>query len=116
MEVEYGAAFKRQLKRLARRYRRIKSDIGPVIEALRAGKTPGEQMTGHDYTLYKVRAQNSDSQRGKSGGYRIIYYLKTNTRCILVTIYAKSDQEDIAPDVANRLLSEVEREFELGSQ
>ena len=111
MEVEYGTAFKRQLKRLARRYRRIKNDIDPIIQALNAGETPGDQMTGHGYTLYKVRSQNSDSQRGKSGGYRVIYYLKTDTRCILVTIYSKSDQADVEPEVLNRLMNEIEQAF-----
>jgi len=35
----------------------------------------------------KVRLRNSDAQRGKSGGYRVIYYLKTKAKIILVTIY-----------------------------
>lgn len=112
MNVEYGRSFKRQLKRLARRYRRIKSDLEPILEALNAGETPGDQMTGHGYTLYKVRAANSDSQRGKSGGYRVVYYLKTDTRCVLVTVYSKSEQEDIAPDALDRLMNEVLQEME----
>ncbi|MCP4494002.1 MAG: type II toxin-antitoxin system RelE/ParE family toxin, partial [Gammaproteobacteria bacterium] len=58
--------------------------------------------------LYKVRAKNSDSQRGKSGGYRIIYYLKTETHCILVAIYSKSDQGDITTEALNRLLTDIE--------
>ena len=111
MEIEYTDAFKRQLKRLARRYRQIKKDIAPVINALLADKTPGDQIIGTDYTLYKVRAKNSNSQRGKSGGYRIIYYLKTNTRCILVTIYSKSDQEDISLDALNQLLKEITKKL-----
>ena len=80
MDVEYSAAFKRQLKRLSRRYRQIKQDIKPIVDALIAGETPGDQMTGSDYALYKVRAKNSDSQRGKSGGCRVIYYLRTHTQ------------------------------------
>ena len=111
MEIEYTDAFKRQLKRLARRYRQIKKDIAPVINALLADKTPGVQIIGTDYTLYKVRAKNSNSHRGKSGGYRIIYYLKTNTRCILVTIYSKSDQEDISLDALNQLLKEITKKL-----
>ena len=71
MQVEYSTSFKRQLKRLARRYRQIKSDIKPIIDALIEGETPGDQITGTGYTLYKVRAKNSGSQRGKSGGYRV---------------------------------------------
>jgi len=109
MEIEYGEGFKRQLKRLARRYRQIKKDIDPIINALIAGETPGDQVTGTDYTLYKVRAKNSDSNRGKSGGYRVIYYLKTNTHYTFVTIYSKSDQEDIASDVLDRMINEIKR-------
>ncbi len=109
MEIIYGEGFQRQLKRLARRYRQIKKDIKPIIDALQADETPGDQIIGTDYTLYKVRAKNSDANRGKSGGYRVIYYLKTSTRCTLVTIYSKSDQDDIAPDVLDRMLSEITR-------
>ena len=112
MKVEYSTAFKRQLKRLFRRYRQIKNDIKPVIDVLEEGKTPGDQITGTGYTLYKVRAKNSDSQRGKSGGYRMIYYLKTETHCILVTLYSKSDQGDIAANELKDLLTEIESNME----
>lgn len=110
-EVVYGHAFKRQLRKLARRYRHIKTDITPVIESLQAGETPGDRLTGYDHPLYKVRAANSDSQRGKSGGYRIIYYVKTEDSCALVTIYSKSDQGDVAPTKLRELMAEVEVEL-----
>ena len=109
MDVEYSESFKRQLKRLSRRYRQIKNDIKPIIDSLIDGETPGDQIAGTTYTLYKVRAKNSDSQRGKSGGYRVIYYLKTKTKCILVTLYSKSDQGDITSDKLKCLLIEIEK-------
>ena len=112
MEVRYSGGFKRQIKRLARRYRQIKNDIESIINELIADETPGEQISGTDYTLYKVRAKNSDNNRGKSGGYRVIYYLKTTTSCTLVTIYSKSDQGDITPDELARLLNKIENESE----
>ena len=96
MDVEYSEAFKHQLKRLSRRYRHIKNDVKPIVDELADGTTPGDKITGTSYVLFKARAKNSDAQRGKSGGYRVIYYLKSNTRCILVTIYSKSDQGDIS--------------------
>ncbi|MFT5162812.1 MAG: mRNA-degrading endonuclease RelE of RelBE toxin-antitoxin system [Alteromonadaceae bacterium] len=108
MKVEYSEAFKRQLKRLARKYRQIKKDIKPVIDALEAGDICGDQVTGVNYTLYKVRAVNSDSKRGKSGGYRVIYYLKTQTRCILVTLYSKAEQSDISANDLERILKDIE--------
>ena len=110
IQVDYGESFKRQLKRLAKRYRHIKQDLAPIIAALEAGGMPGDQVVGTDYTLYKVRAKNSDSNKGKSGGYRIIYYVVTDTRRILVTIYSKSDQGDIGSSVLNQLLAEINEE------
>lgn len=45
--------------------------------------------------ISKVRVRNRDAGRGKSDGYRVIYYLQTKEEAILVTIYSKSDQSDI---------------------
>lgn len=106
MELSYSAIFLRRIRRLAKRYRSIRNDIQPIIEALQAGETPGDQMTGVGYPIYKVRAPNSDSQRGKSGGYRIIYYLITDERCLLLTIYTKTDQVDVTMEEIRRILAE----------
>ena len=46
--------------------------------------------------IYKVRINNSDITKGKSGGYRVIYLLETQTNIVLLTIYSKSEREDIA--------------------
>ncbi|MES9829213.1 MAG: hypothetical protein ABW201_13175 [Candidatus Thiodiazotropha sp.] len=52
MLVSYSDAFKRQLKRLNRKYRRIRSDVEPLISQLEAGETPGDQIQGTGYTVY----------------------------------------------------------------
>lgn len=110
MRLQYSTTFKRQLKYLARRYRHVKQDIQPIIDALTADETPGDKITGTGHTLYKIRAKNSDSKRGKSGGYRFIYYLKTTEKCILVTVYSKSDQGDISAGELRQLISKIEQE------
>ena len=69
----FSTAFKRQLRDLARRYRNIRSDLLPVLDQLLAGQTPGDQVPGTGYAIYKVRLSNRDAKRGKSGGYRVIY-------------------------------------------
>lgn len=104
----YSAAFKRQLKRLSRKYRHIRSDISPVIDQLIQGDTPGEQFPGLDYTIYKVRARNTDAKRGKSGGYRIVYHLPTDSDRMLVSIYSKSKQVDISASEIKEVISEEE--------
>jgi mRNA-degrading endonuclease RelE of RelBE toxin-antitoxin system len=106
--VSYSDAFKRQLRRLSRKYRRIRSDVQPVITQLEAGETPGDQVQGICHTVYKVRVRNSDAQRGKSGGYRIIYYLPTQDSVLLVTIYSKTEQSDIDDAEVARIVGEEE--------
>ena len=93
--VRYSDTFKRQLKRLSRKYRRIRSDIQPFITQLESGETPGERLQRVNYTLYKARLSNTDAQRGKRGGYRVIYYMKQRDDILLITIYSKTDQADI---------------------
>ena len=110
MAVRYTEAFKRQLKRLARKYRHIRADLEPLIRQLQAGKTPGEQIQGVRYTIFKVRVRNSDAQRGTSGGYRVIYYVVRPDDTLLVTIYSKSEQDDIDGDAIARIVNAAEGE------
>ncbi|MGI2906321.1 hypothetical protein [Tolypothrix sp. VBCCA 56010] len=39
--------------------------------------------------------RNSNIQKGKSAGYRLIYQLESPISILLLTIYSKSDREDI---------------------
>lgn len=93
-EVRFTPEFKRNLRQFAKKYRSIRSDIQPVIELLTQGSLPGDQIPGMTVAIYKVRVRNSDAQRGKSG-YRIIYYLRGVTSIVLITIYSKTEQQDI---------------------
>ncbi|MBI4357586.1 MAG: type II toxin-antitoxin system RelE/ParE family toxin [Gammaproteobacteria bacterium] len=106
MHLEYTAEFKRDLRNLGKKYRHIQQDIQPVIEQLQAGKLVGDQIPGIGYTLFKVRVRNSDVQKGKRSGYRLIYYLRTSRKIILVNIYSKSDQGDISAHQIWRILDE----------
>lgn len=101
VEVRFGKSFKRRLKDLSKRYRQIQKDIQPIITELEQGSFVGDQITGTDHTVFKVRARNSDIPTGKSGGYRLIYQLVSPECVLLLLIYAKSDQADV-------LLEEIE--------
>jgi mRNA-degrading endonuclease RelE of RelBE toxin-antitoxin system len=106
--VETAPTFERDLKRLGRRYRRIQKDLEPLIERLIAGETPGDRVQGVPTVVYKVRLPNRDAGRGKSGGYRVIYYLPSGQVTVLLTIYSKSDQADIqVAEIASILRDEI---------
>jgi mRNA-degrading endonuclease RelE of RelBE toxin-antitoxin system len=97
VQVGYTPLFTRFLKHLTKKYRNVWRDLQSLIERLEAGETPGAQVRGTAYTVYKVRVRNSDISKGKSGGYRVIYYLKTTTSVLLLAIYSKTEQVDITP-------------------
>ncbi|MEB3311013.1 MAG: type II toxin-antitoxin system RelE/ParE family toxin [Snowella sp.] len=96
MEVRFTATFLRRLKALSKRYRKIQSDIQPIIEQLRCGNIIGNQIPNTNLSLFKVRARNSDIPVGKSGGYRIIYQLISSESILFLLIYAKSEQSDVS--------------------
>ncbi len=108
VEVALTSRFQKDLRTLAKHYRRIRSDVQPLIQQLETGELPGDQIAGIKLTLFKVRLKNSDIQKGKSAGYRVVYYLKTKENVILVTIYSKSDQSDIDLNTVKTILAQYE--------
>jgi mRNA-degrading endonuclease RelE of RelBE toxin-antitoxin system len=101
--------FTQNIRRLKKKYRSILQDLEPTIEQLQSGEIIGDQVPGTGYPIFKVRVKNSDAQRGKSGGYRILYYLKTSTRILLLTLYSKSEQDDIAAEDLITIIKDYDR-------
>jgi mRNA-degrading endonuclease RelE of RelBE toxin-antitoxin system len=110
VQLTFTSLFKRRLKGLAKRYRQIQQDIQPVLEQILRGNFVGEQIAGTTYTVYKVRAKNSDAQAGKSGGYRLIYQIEAPSSVILHLIYSKTDQATIAADEIRELIETHQKE------
>jgi mRNA-degrading endonuclease RelE of RelBE toxin-antitoxin system len=103
--VTYTPEFKRNLRHLAKKYRHVHDDIQPIIDQLSAGAKPGDQISGVQLQVFKVRARNSNARRGKSGGYRLIYHLKSEAEVVLITIYSKSEQGDVAASEIRRIIA-----------
>ena len=78
IHVAFSDQFKRDVRRLSKRDRRIRIDLQPVIEQLKSGEILGDRIPDIGYAVFKVRVRNSSAKKGKSGGYRVIYYLKTS--------------------------------------
>lgn len=109
VKVEVSLTFKRNIRNLVKKYRSIRSDIEPIIKQLQNGELPGNQISGIGYKVFKLRVKNSDIAKGKSGGYRLIYYCQTATGIILLTIYTKSEQADITADDLRRIITQYEK-------
>jgi addiction module RelE/StbE family toxin len=95
IEIRLTPEFQRKLKALSKKYRQIQLDLQPILEQLQSETLLGDQISGIGHTVMKVRVKNSDTQKGKSGGYRLIYWIISTNLIILLDIYSKSDQEDV---------------------
>ncbi|HCQ21767.1 MAG: addiction module antitoxin [Aphanizomenon flos-aquae LD13] len=116
IEIAITPRFQRDLRELAKRYRSIRSDIQPLIDQLQAGEIPGDRIAGIKYQVFKVRIKNSNIQKGKSGGYRVIYYLKNAQGIILTTIYSKSDLTDVSNEIIEQAIAQYEEEKTIRDQ
>ncbi|MEH2380715.1 MAG: hypothetical protein V7K27_17835 [Nostoc sp.] len=57
-----------------------------------------------------MRVRNSSIQKGKSAGYRLIYQVESPTSILLLTIYSKSDREDIDLNEIRDIVANFSRE------
>jgi mRNA-degrading endonuclease RelE of RelBE toxin-antitoxin system len=109
IQVEIARPAAKDLKQLSKKYPHVVDDIMDLIDQLAAGDTPGDQIPGVGYTVYKVRIKSSDLSKGKSSGYRAIYYVRLSTNVILITVYIKNERVDISPEEIRRLIEEYEQ-------
>ncbi|MBD2598620.1 type II toxin-antitoxin system RelE/ParE family toxin [Nostoc spongiaeforme FACHB-130] len=108
VSIRFSDEFEAELYRLSKRFRKIRSDVQPIIEQLQQGDFVGDRISGlgEEYFVYKVRVRNSNIQKGKSAGYRLIYQVESPTSILLLTIYSKSDREDIGANEIRDILAD----------
>lgn len=107
-KIDFTPSFKQALKRLRKKYRHADGDVQAFIQRLENGETPGDQIPGVGYPVYKERLQNTDLAKGKRSGYRVVYYLRTKDAIVLLLIYVKSEQTDVPMDVIAQLIAEYQ--------
>ncbi|KAF0248415.1 MAG: hypothetical protein FD167_2183 [bacterium] len=86
-----------------------------MLDEVTKGNKLGDQIKGVVYEVFKARVKNSDSARGKSGGYRVIYQCK-DEQIILITIYSKSEQQDIEPFEIQKIISDYDSQIQSTSE
>ncbi|MCC5637832.1 type II toxin-antitoxin system RelE/ParE family toxin [Nostoc sp. CHAB 5844] len=108
VSIRFSDEFEAELYRLSKRFRNIRSDVEPIIEQLQQVNFVGDRIggLGEEYFVYKVRVRNSNIQKGKSAGYRLIYQVESPTSILLLTIYSKSDREDISANEIRDILAD----------
>jgi hypothetical protein len=86
--------FERKLKRLTKKYKSLSNDLAPIVEKLEQGSMAGTPIGKN---CYKIRIAISSKSKGKSGGARMITYVRIHRSTVfLMDIYDKSEQANIS--------------------
>ena len=93
MEIFYSEKFKKSAKRLSKNYKNFKNDLKRFVDRLNEEKVVGVEILPN---IYKIRIKNSDNNKGKSAGYRVIIYYFSEDKVLLLDIYSKSDISNLS--------------------
>ena len=107
-EVVPTESFQATVKQLKKRYVRVSEDLKQAIRSLQADPSIGNVIP-KDYGARKLRLPNSSANRGKSGGFRLIYFVQQGQRPALwlLLIYSKSDQENVGLTELKNIMSDL---------
>jgi mRNA-degrading endonuclease RelE of RelBE toxin-antitoxin system len=64
--------YKRSYKKLLKHYKNIGVDIDSFLDSIKSKNDLGIEIKSN---IFKVRIKNTDKNKGKSAGYRLISYL-----------------------------------------
>ena len=96
--------FKKEAKRLTKKYRSLKAELEALGDELAENPTTGTPL-GHD--LYKVRLAIASKGKGKSGGARVITLIRIVQQTVyLVSIYDKSQLQNLSKEQIQELLQQ----------
>lgn len=88
------------IKRLQRKFRSVEIDLIYAERLLEVGQvlpqTDPYPGFGQNHKIFKTRVVNTDSGKGKSSGYRLIYgEIEDNNKVVLlILLYSKSTYKD----------------------
>lgn len=105
-EIIATEPFERKLKRLAKKHKSLRADLLKLFSELETNPTIGD-LIGKNY--FKIRFAIASKGKGKSGGGRIITFVKIIQETVyLIDIYDKSEQETITDKELRLLISFLE--------
>ena len=97
--------FKKDAKRLAKKYPSLKSELSELSETLTVNPETGTPLGNN---TFKVRLAIRSKGKGKSSGARVITYLVTDQKEIyLLTIYDKSELNNIDDKILKKIISDL---------
>jgi mRNA-degrading endonuclease RelE of RelBE toxin-antitoxin system len=100
--VEITRHFEREAKPLLKKYTSLKSELAALGKELSENPKQGTPLGNN---IYKIRLAIASKGKGKSGGARVITYLKIEQRNVyLLTIYDKGSRNTISDGEIQEIL------------
>ncbi len=104
--VKSITVFDRQVKRLIKKFPSLRKELQTLINELAEDPTKGISI-GHD--CYKIRLAIASKGKGKSSGARVItHVLFKNDTAYLLSIYDKSEMENLSDKEILELLKQIQ--------
>ena len=98
--------FKKELKKLIKKYPSLKDEFASLINNLEKNPEQGKSL---GMNCYKIRLAIKSKGKGKSGGSRVITNILIEDRIVyLLSIYDKSDKENLTNKELLELLKSLE--------
>ena len=101
MSIEYSDNFLKEAKKLSKKYKSLKIDLQEAVKEINDNNDLGTSL---GFNLYKKRVKNSSIPTGKSGGFRVIIYQKIEDDIVLISIYSKTEKENLTDDELSLLI------------
>ena len=102
--IQITENFKKEAKKLIKKYASLKSEIALLGKLLSENPVSSGIHLGND--VYKIRLAVASKNKGKSGGVRVIFYVKIIDETVyLLSIYNKGEKETISDQEIEELLN-----------
>jgi mRNA-degrading endonuclease RelE of RelBE toxin-antitoxin system len=103
-KVELSANFKKEAKKLTKKYPSLKTELKNLFTLLGNNPTTGIPLGNN---IYKIRLAIASKNKGRSGGARVMSFVKvTDTAVLLFSIYNKGDTDSITDKEIEELLKD----------
>jgi hypothetical protein len=97
--------FKKEAKRLSKKYPSLKSELHELNEVLSQKPETGTPLGNN---VYKVRLAIRSKGKGKSGGARVItYFISEEQEIYLLTLYDKSEMDTIEDKTLKKIIADL---------
>lgn len=93
-KVELSSNFKKEVKKLTKKYPSLKLELDLLFTELEDNPILGIPVGKH---VYKIRLAIASKNKGKSGGARVMSFVKvTKTTVLLFSIYDKAEKDTLS--------------------